>query len=57
MPVEIREIIIKTEITIGDKNNQRKLNDRDLVAFKKKMLEEFRAIFNKEKARKNIYKR
>jgi hypothetical protein len=57
MPVEIREIIIKTEITIGEKHNQRKLNDKDLLVFRRQLLEEIKAIMHKETTRKNIHKR
>lgn len=57
MPVEIREIIIKTEITVGDKLTHRKINEKELVAFKKQLLEEVKAFFSKETSKKNIYKR
>ncbi len=57
MPVEIREIIIKTEITSGNTHTQRKFNDKELVHFKRQLLEEVKAIFSRETNRKSIYKR
>ncbi len=57
MPVEIREIIIKTEITMGEKNVHRKINEKELVVFKRQLLEEVKAFFSKESIKKNIYKR
>jgi hypothetical protein len=56
MPVEIREIIIRTEITTA---NSRQLvsGEKEMGILKKKLLEACRAMIIKEFARKNSYKR
>ena len=57
MPVEIREIVIKTEITVGDKRNQTKLGEKDLIALRRQLLEELNSMVNKQKTWKNIHNR
>lgn len=53
MPVEIRELIIRTEISVGGKANPRKLREKDLYAFKRQILEECKIMINKEATKKN----
>ena len=48
MPIEIRELIIKTEITNAGNNPQVSLNEKDLQALKKQMLEECRRIVTEQ---------
>lgn len=57
MPVEIREIVIKTEITVGDKRNQTKLGEKELIALRRQLLEELNSMVNKQKTWKNIHNR
>jgi hypothetical protein len=40
MPIEIRELIIRTEISVSGKNNQPGAKDRDLNLIKRRLLEE-----------------
>ncbi len=56
MPVEIREIIIKTEITTAN-SKQAVSEEKEMGILKKKLLEACRAMIVKEVARKNGYKR
>ncbi|NDI99684.1 hypothetical protein GWA97_11405 [Flavobacterium sp. LaA7.5] len=53
MPIEIRELIIKTEITSGKHNPQAILKEKDLQALKKQMLEECRRIVAEQMREKN----
>lgn len=48
MPIEIRELIIKTEITSAGNNPQVILKEKDLQALKKQMLEECRRIVSEQ---------
>lgn len=57
MPVEIREIVIKTEITVGEKPFQRKSVEKDLAALRRQLLEEFKIMLSRENNWKNIHKR
>jgi|GEM_PF-978030 len=58
MPVEIREIIIKTEITVGNTTLQRsKSIEKDIASMRRQLLEELRAMLNRETGRKNIHNR
>ena len=57
MPVEIREIIIKTEITVGNRTLQSKSTDKELASIRRQLLEELRAMVNREAGRKNIHNR
>ena len=55
MPIEIREIIIKTEITTGERRNQDVINEKDLDLLRKKILDECKELI--ARGQKNIYKR
>ena len=55
MPIEIRELIIKTEIASAGNTAQAMLKEKDLQALKRQMLEECRRIVTeqmKEKTKK-----
>ncbi len=56
MPVEIRELIIKTEIFIGNKNYSSEMKDEDFRVLKKLVLEECKKIIA-ERIKKDSYKR
>jgi hypothetical protein len=55
MPVEIREIVIKTEITTGERRMQEAFTERDIDLLRKKLLEECKELI--ARGQKNIYKR
>jgi hypothetical protein len=44
MPVEIREVIIKTEISSIDKNRSGAARERELTIFKRQVLEECKRL-------------
>jgi hypothetical protein len=44
MPIEIREIIIKTEISTIDRNHSAGVKEKDLNIIKKQLLEECKRI-------------
>lgn len=55
MPVEIREIIIKTEIASSGRTNSATVKDKDMQVLKKQVLEECKKIIaenNREKSHK-----
>lgn len=56
MPVEIREIIIKTEITVRDQQDSHAMKNKDFNALKKQLLNECRRLIA-EVNRKKDYKR
>jgi hypothetical protein len=56
MPIEIRELIIKTEISTGQRNGTNAIKDKDLNALKKQLLEECRRMLT-ETSKKQTYKR
>jgi hypothetical protein len=56
MPVEIRELIIKTEISIGDRNYSAGIKEEDFQSLKKQVLEECKKIIA-ERIKKSSYKR
>ncbi|MGB8195362.1 MAG: DUF5908 family protein [Chitinophagaceae bacterium] len=56
MPVEIRELIIKTEITSVARGHSTAVKEKDLSAMKKQLLEEFQRMINGQ-TKRNIYKR
>jgi hypothetical protein len=56
MPVEIREIIIKTQIVVGGNTHPDKTRERDLNVLRKKLLEECKILISNSVKRKN-YKR
>jgi nitrogenase molybdenum-iron protein alpha/beta subunit len=56
MPIEIREIIIKTEISSGGKQTSSALKEEDIHFFRKQLLEECKRMIA-EKTKKNSYKR
>lgn len=56
MPVEIRELIIKTEIYISDRNHQGGMREEEMQVVKKLLLEECKKMIA-EKIKKTSYKR
>ncbi|WP_366125125.1 DUF5908 family protein [uncultured Winogradskyella sp.] len=56
MPIEIRELIIKTEVNTNDKYNQNGISKDDITNLKRQLLEECKRIITKSK-RRNNYKR
>lgn len=56
MPIEIREIIIKTEISTGEKNQTRGLKEKELNFLKKQVMEECKRILAAN-TKKSGYKR
>jgi hypothetical protein len=56
MPVEIRELIIKTEISVGDRNYSSGIKEDDFQSLKKQVLEECKKIIT-ERTKKSTYKR
>ena len=56
MPVEIRELIIKTEISVSDRNYLSGIKEEDLRQLKRQVLEECKKIIV-ERTKKNSDKR
>ncbi|WP_157262333.1 DUF5908 family protein [Pedobacter sp. PACM 27299] len=56
MAIEIRELIIKTEISVGDRNYLSGIKEEDLRQLKKQIMEECRKIIA-ERTKKTSYKR
>ena len=56
MPIEIREIIIKTEISATDRQNGTAIKESELIALKKQLFEECKRIIQ-ENGKKHSYKR
>lgn len=56
MPIEIREITIKTQIVSGGTNSPEYLKEKDFRVFKKRILEECRILISNGAKRKS-YKR
>jgi hypothetical protein len=56
MPIEIRELIIKTQISTSDRNTPAAIKEKDLNLLKKQVLEECKRIIS-ESAERNSYKR
>jgi len=56
MPIEIREIIIKTEISASGHNHHAGIREKDLNALKKQLFEECKKIISGSTTR-NTYKR
>ncbi len=56
MPIEIRELIIRTEISAAGKINQAEVNERDFSAMKEKLLDECKKIIAAN-MKKDRYKR
>ena len=56
MPIEIRELIIRTEITIGGKNQGAHLRETELQHIKKQLLAACKKIILENEKKKN-YKR
>jgi len=44
MPVEIRELIIKTEISTANQNSKAGINEQEITALKKELLDECKRI-------------
>lgn len=56
MPIEIRELIIKTEISSRNKVNDVSIKETEFYHLKKQLLEECKRMIT-EKTKKNSYKR
>jgi len=56
MPIEIRELIIKTEIINADQKYSPAIKEKDLVLLKKQLLQECKSLIS-ESNKKNSYKR
>lgn len=56
MPIEIRELIIRTEISVSDRNNQSGIKEKDLHLMKRKLLEECKRMISAD-LKRDIYKR
>ena len=56
MPVEIRELIIKTAISSADNNARGRVAEKDLNILKKQLLEECRRIIS-ENTKRDSYNR
>lgn len=56
MPIEIREIVIKTEISSTAQNNAGTIREKDLNMLKRQLLEECKRIIS-ETSKKQTYKR
>ncbi len=56
MPIEIRELIIKTEIASRDRSADTVIKETEMHILKKQLLEECKRMIT-EKTRKNLYKR
>jgi hypothetical protein len=56
MPIEIRELIIKTQILTTDRNAPAGIKEKDLNLLKKQVLEECKRIISGS-AERNSYKR
>jgi len=56
MPIEIRELVIKTEVSTGSKNHAGSATDSDLKNLKKQVLEECKRMLI-ENEKRNSHKR
>jgi len=56
MPVEIREIVIRTEISGTGRDHAGSLKEKELIALKKQLLEECRRIIS-DHTKQTAYKR
>jgi len=56
MPIEIRELIIKTEITTGARGQGPGIKDRELVFLKKQLLDACKRLIS-ESTKKSSYTR
>lgn len=56
MPVEIREITIKTQIVAGGNSSSGHIREKELNALRKRILDECRTLISNSAKRKN-YKR
>jgi hypothetical protein len=56
MPIEIRELIIRTEISTAGKASQSEMNEKDLSVMKEKLLDECKKIIAAN-MKKDRYKR
>jgi Family of unknown function (DUF5908) len=56
MPIEIREIIIKTEISVNESNQALSIKEKELSTLKSQLLEELKRITG-EQSKKKVYKR
>jgi hypothetical protein len=56
MPIEIRELVIKTEISTGNGSSAKGVKEKELALFKKQMLEECKRLIA-DQAKKNTFKR
>jgi hypothetical protein len=56
MPIEIRELVIKTEISTGSGNQAKGIKEKEFALFKKQMFEECKRLIS-DQAKKNTFKR
>jgi hypothetical protein len=56
MPIEIRELIIKTEVSTTNRNNMAGINEQELDVLKKQLLDECKRIISGS-VKKNNQKR
>lgn len=52
MPVEIREIIIKTEVSVNENNRAYAIKEKELNALRNQLQEEFKKIVSEQHKRK-----
>jgi hypothetical protein len=56
MPIEIRELVIKTEVSISGQHHPAAIQEKDLQALKKQVLEACKRLIT-EQVKRNSYKR
>jgi Family of unknown function (DUF5908) len=56
MPIEIRELIIRTEISSRDKTDDTPIKEAEMYLLKKQLLEECKRLIA-EKTKRTLYKR
>ena len=56
MPVEIRELVVKTRISANDRTDQGGVKEKELAVLKKQLLEECKRIIG-ELSRRDDHKR
>lgn len=57
MPIEIRELLIKTEIVSNARRNHNGIKDKDVAQLKKTILEECKRMIADQTGKKNSLKR
>jgi hypothetical protein len=56
MPVEIRELVVRTEVLSAARAHTSAVKEKDLTMLRRQIMEECRRMIN-ERTSKNIYKR